>query len=390
MNSPLRIIFAVSVCLLSAGAPALAQENQVTAVPPQNEIVGPPQLQNFSLNGTVTRPSEEPAPVQRQPATQQQQRRAEAPPQQTESAAASRADRTSSSRAATPQPAQQRESTPSPAAPVTGDLFATPGTATTSTGAADSLPQQDPVLPPAPAESPGGIPMLPWIIAALALVGAAGWFFLRQRPRTGYATAGHSSMFELAAESEQELTPPPPPPVESKPESTGIVSSRLRPWLEIEFTPQRGVVDDEKAAVAFEISVLNSGSVPARDVLLEASLFNAGPMQDQQIRLFFQNPVAKGDKIPLIPPFKRITVNTAVFLARDQVKPIEIEGRTMFVPMIAFNALYGWSGGKGQTSASYLVGKKTSGEKLAPFRLDLGPRVFRNLEARTHELQLRK
>jgi len=230
--------------------------------------------------------------------------------------------------------------------------------------------------------------MLPWIIAALVLAGAAAWFFLRQRPRTSYAAAGHSSAFEAPEAVPQ--TAVRPAPVQPKAEPTGIVSSSLRPWLEIEFTPQRGVVDDAKAAVAFEVSVLNSGSVPARDIHLEASLFNAGPMQDQQIRLFFQNPVAKGDKIPVIPPFKRITVNTAVFLARDQVKPIEMEGRTLFVPMIAFNALYGWSGGKGQTSASYLVGKKTSGDKLAPFRLDLGPRVFRNLEARAHELQLRK
>ena len=386
MNSPLRIIVAVSVCLLAAGAPALAQENQVTAAPPQNEIVGPPQLRDFSLNGTVTRQAEQPAPVQRSPANQPPSR-AQAPAQQTESAAASRSQRPTESAPVRQEPQQVREASRQSSNPVT-DLLTSPDTALASGDGSAPLPQ-DSVAAPASAtmQSSGGLTMLPWIIAALALAGAAAWFFLRQRPRESYAAAGHSSMFELAAEPEQQATPSPQPP---KPESTGIVSSTLRPWLEIEFAPQRGVVDEEKAAVAFEVSVLNSGSVPARDVLLEASLFNAGPMQDQQIRLFFQNPVAKGDKIPVIPPFKRITVNTAVFLARDQVKPIEFEGRTMFVPMIAFNALYGWGGGKGQTSASYLVGKKTTGDKLAPFRLDLGPRVFRNLEAREHELRLRK
>lgn len=175
---------------------------------------------------------------------------------------------------------------------------------------------------------------------------------------------------------------PQPPP--------GIVSTRLRPWLEIEFKPQRAVVDDERAAVAFELSVFNSGNAPARDVLLEASLFNAGPMQDQQIRLFFDNPVGKGDRMPLIAPMQRITVNSAVFLLRDQVRPIEMEGRQFFVPMIAFNALYGWGRGSGQSSASYLVGKMAKdSDKLAPFRLDLGPRIFRNLDSREHELRLR-
>jgi hypothetical protein len=169
-----------------------------------------------------------------------------------------------------------------------------------------------------------------------------------------------------------------------------VVSTRLRPWLEIEFRPDRAVVDDVRAAVAFEIFVSNSGNVPARDVLLEASLFNAGAMQDQQIQLFFDNPVAKGDPIAVIPPGQRIKVDTAVFMARNQVQPIEIEGRPLFVPMIAFNAVYRWGGGEGQTSSSYLVGKETQGDKLAPFRLDLGPRIFRGLGAREHQLKLRR
>jgi hypothetical protein len=36
------------------------------------------------------------------------------------------------------------------------------------------------------------------------------------------------------------------------------------------------------------------------------------------------------------------------------------------------------------------VGKETTGEKLAPFRLDLGPRIFRGLAARMHSVALRK
>ena len=119
-------------------------------------------------------------------------------------------------------------------------------------------------------------------------------------------------------------------------------------------------------------------------------MFKAGPQQDQQIRLFFDNPVAKGDRIPLIPPLQKVAVSTAVFLQRDLVQPIEIEGRQLFVPLVAFNALYAWGSDKGQTSTSYLVGKVTKGEKLAPFRLDLGPRMFRNLAAREHQVRLRK
>ncbi len=154
--------------------------------------------------------------------------------------------------------------------------------------------------------------------------------------------------------------------------------------------PQRAVLDDQKAGIAFELSVFNAGSAPARDVLIQASMFNAGPMQDQQIQLFFDNPITQGDRIAAIGPMQRIKVETAVFLARDQVKPIEMENRTLFVPLVGFNILYGWATGSGQTSASFLVGRQTAGEKLAPFRVDLGPRVSRNLAAREHELQVRR
>ena len=109
-----------------------------------------------------------------------------------------------------------------------------------------------------------------------------------------------------------------------------------------------------------------------------------------QIQSFFDRPLGEGEPIPAIPPLQRISVRSAVVLPREQVQALEFEGRALFVPIIAFNALYEWGGGKGQTSASYLVGKQTDGEKLAPLRLDLGPRLFRNLVAREQELRLRK
>jgi len=61
---------------------------------------------------------------------------------------------------------------------------------------------------------------------------------------------------------------------------------------------------------------------------------------------------------------------------------LNIGGRQVFVPLIAFNTLYSWSTGEGQTSASYLLGRDTKSEKLAPFRLDHGAREFSGLGAR--------
>ena len=391
MKARLRTTVAALVCL-AAGSQALAQQTPSnTTAAAQNTVVGPSQLQNFSINGTVTKPATTP------PAEEPAQ-----PPQQRPGTASSPAPATTQTE--TQPRASQRRGGQVPAVETPRDrstdqaaevIAAPPPAVTQPPTVSDSIPaDQIPAGPPSDEPvSSNGISFLPWLIAALALAGGSAWFFLRRRPREGFAGAGSIELFDAPlapTPAPRVQTPPSAPASAPDPVPTGVVSTRLRPWLEIELNPDRGVVDDEKAAVAFELSVYNSGSVAARDVVLEATLFAAGPMQDQQIQLFFDNPVGKGDPIPVIPPMKRATVNTVVFIARDKVRPIKVEGRSLFVPVIAVNALYSWGRTRAQTSASYIVGKQTSGEKLAPFRLDLGRRIFRGLAAREHELKVRK
>jgi hypothetical protein len=125
-------------------------------------------------------------------------------------------------------------------------------------------------------------------------------------------------------------------------------------------------------------------------VLAEASLFNAGETQDREIGAFFANPVGQGERIAVIPPLKRISIRTQVVAPRLNMRAYELAGRQVFVPVIAFNALYSWSGGEGQTSVSYLLGRDTHGEKMGPFRLDLGPRIFRGVATRLLPVGVRK
>jgi hypothetical protein len=68
--------------------------------------------------------------------------------------------------------------------------------------------------------------------------------------------------------------------------------------------------------------------------VIEASLFNAGPLQDKEIGGFFEHPVAKGDRIPAIPPMRKVAVKSAVSLTRDQMRQFEVAGRRLFVPLI--------------------------------------------------------
>ena len=149
-------------------------------------------------------------------------------------------------------------------------------------------------------------------------------------------------------------------------------------------------LDAEKGTIEFDVVVYNSGSAPARDVLIEAALFNAGSDQDQVIGQFFERPAGPGDRIAAIPPLQRMEFRHSVKLPREQLRLFEVEGRVLFVPLVGFNAHYRWSGGDGQSSVSYVVGRNTDGEKMAPFLIGDGPKTYRGLGAREHTLRIRK
>ena len=389
--------------LAIAPSSALAQEAPPPSDTPAADSVGPRALQNFSLNGTVTHAADQPAPVQAAPPARKPRAQAETAAPAPTSALPAQASsepptpaprRTETASAATrpvprpqlaPQTAQQSPSTSSVTAALPAlDSSGTAGsTATAPAASATFAPDPAPVGTLAPEHR---FPVLPWLLAALALCLGAAFLFWRNRNREAFAGGPRVDAFVApapAAAPRRAPTPPPAPaPKPAAPANLGVVSTRIRPWLDIGFHPLRCVLDEERVTIELELELFNSGSAPARAVLAEASLFNAGPAQDQEIAAFFAAPVGEGERIVAIPPLKRIAMKTQVAVPRSQVQAYEIGGRQVFVPLIAFNALYSWSGGHGQTSASYLLGRDTNGEKMGPFRLDLGPRIFRGIAAR--------
>ena len=179
---------------------------------------------------------------------------------------------------------------------------------------------------------------------------------------------------------------PKPKPVS---DSGMIVSTSLKPSLNMSFVPERVMVTDAEALVQFEVVLNNHGAAPARDVLVEAILVTASAAQDQQIAGFFEQPNGEGDRIAISPPMGKVSLKSVVRLPLAQVNKFEMEGRVLFVPLVAFNLLFRGGGSNGQASASYLVGRgKPEDDKLGPIRLDFGARQFRDVVARLHSTGL--
>lgn len=400
---------AALVVAVGLSAPAAAQESQqpvdVTAAPPPNSnTVGPSQLRDFSLGGRPTRPTPAPSTTPTETA-----------PPPAASAQTPTGNRTEPVRAgsASAQPtadrSAQQESAPqdsTPAAAVAGPSRELPLDVVTPGNQADTasvaLPE---ALAPTPTESsvPENVSPWPWLAALFAALGAgAFWWWSRRRRESRYSDPGRVAF--AGAGAEVDTTPPPkaqprvvptpsqpmpsqPAPVAAskpKPKSDGLItSSALKPVLELRFAPDRMVITDREVIVQFDLVIANVGSASARNILVEGLLVCAGPTQDQEIAQFFRHPRGTGDRIPGIAAMDSLTLKSAVRLPIDSLNSFEAGGRTLFVPLVAFNILYGAT--DQQVSASFLVGRGKDGdEKLAPFRIDMGPRIFRGLSSRPH------
>ncbi|MFL6735204.1 MAG: hypothetical protein ACJ8EY_11000 [Sphingomicrobium sp.] len=408
------VAFTIAALMALTGGAAYAQtqpqsQPATSQQTPPADAVGPRELRDFSLPGTVTRPAETP-PSAEQPAPATSRPAPTPAPTPAPSRPATGAPTTSRDTSAQGAPAGPARSVTVQVQPEdeTGSAAASEAAAADSVSPGAPLQSQPPLLPaplpPAasmPAENDGSSSWL-WValLAAAAIGSAAVYLATRQRRQ---AVAGASRALETFVPAEPR-TPPEPPPApapapapqfagrsaSATPASPGLVSARLRPWIELEFTPLRCIVEPAKATIEFEVSVTNSGSAIARDLLIEAMMFNAGPAQDQEIAGFFANPFGKGDAVPALAPLKGMQFKSSVNLPVEQLRVFQVAGRQLIVPLIGFNALYRWGGGQGQTSRSYLVGREGEGEKMAPFRMDLGPRLFRNLGAREHHVHVRQ
>jgi hypothetical protein len=427
----MRAILRVERLLLAAGlgllaVPALAQTatapattNQpapTTAAPAanaqSNDAIGPRELQNFSLPGTATHP----APQQSVPTTTPSAAATKATPVQVSPSPARRV--VESRQPARPATPVSSKAAPFKQAPAAGAGSATaPETAPLPAPSSSVIaPAAEPPPAPVPLAPAHRLPILPWLIAALLLAAGTAFLLWRRRPRPALAAG---DQFDLLAAPEPEAEPAaaagvrwmpapkpeqpgptavPAPPPGSRPFAPqrpaaeaprGIVASRLRPALEIGVRPLRCLVEDGQVTLEFELDLFNAGTAPARAILAEASLLNASATQDQELAAFFSRPAAQGEPIEAIPPMKRMTMTSQVVAPRAAIQEYDLGGRRAFVPVIAFNALYEWSSGKGQTSAAYLVGRETKGEKLGPIRLDNGTSELRGLGARSLPVGIR-
>src|SRR3546814_1437029 len=83
------------------------------------------------------------------------------------------------------------------------------------------------------------------------------------------------------------------------------------------------------------------------------------------------------------------SVRAMSLLPKEAVNVGTVQGRPMFVPLVAINAVYHWDGGDGQTATSHVVGIAQPGAaKMQPFWLDAPPRMYDGVGEHAHAIAL--
>lgn len=394
-RASLRACLAASAAFAATAGAAQAQQAQPSPPPPTDGPRLPPSVGDFRLEPrrrivTQPRPAPQPqsAPDQAAPAAE--------PPAQRAADPRPRAD--------TPRPLPSAPRAPVPTAPAAGQAGrdaapAAPDNAPPATAlppAADlppasafpsepapaaAAPVPAPVTAPATSGLGDGPPL--WMILlgglALGLVGYTAFTRRRSVQRRALALAGGPALTAAPEPAAPRVPRPDPVP---------------RPWLDIELTPERTTADPEESAVEFEMRIHNKGGSTASGIKVQAKLFCSTPDQDKEIAAFHRKKPGEHRTlaIPDLAAGEELRIKGRVDIKRDQIKVLRVEGRLLFVPLIAVNAFYGWGNARsGQTSKSFLVGREQAdaAEKMAPFRMDLGPRVYRTVGQRPYAVERR-
>ncbi len=311
---------------------------------------------------------------------------------------------------ANPSPTPRRETPATSRTPSDSPAAAAP----TSPETPETQPQQQPgdiagpvaapVSVPAPAaddvpaaeagdSDSAGTPLWAWLLAALAAVGAAFWYWRRRTAGTNVDSvddprpipaaaprAAPAPATPVAPRRTPTPTPIPPAPNRDVPAASPLVTRatgerRAQVGVRLDIRSIRFAPDH--VAVGFALHLVNEGALPATGLMVRIALNQGSAMPEPVLGRFFDG--AGGSVLRddiMLASGGGEELSTEVMLPRAAVEPLMIAGKPMLVPVMAFDVTYHWDGegeAFGQNASSFVLGREqgaSGSEKLAPLALD--------------------
>ena len=224
----------------------------------------------------------------------------------------------------------------------------------------------------------------------LAAIVAAAWLFLRRRPE--------EEQQPFAEEQKSAPTPLPPTPQPKVPPAAPAAATAERPWIDLTLEVRSARLSLMGATIGYTLTLHNRGERSADDILIRTFMANADTNQQAQLQQFF----AGASGLPAhsaasLAPGQSHSLTGELRLLPDQIAPVQMGDRALLIPLVAFDAQYRWSDepdaapvGSGRTGRAFIIGQEKTppADRLAPFRVDQGPRQFRTPGSRATALEL--
>jgi hypothetical protein len=257
--------------------------------------------------------------------------------------------------------------------------------------------------PVAPAAAPAARAYWPWLAGGALLLAAIAFFALRRRrgdadeaeevyyeepayaaPEPSFvpAAAAVPMAAAVSARDDEDIEPVAPPEeihiAASEPADIEALAATSepeanRPWLEFLMRPLRAGTSRDNTIVEFELTVGNTGSVPARDVRISTWVVAAGEATEME-RMLIDPPADTHVEEMDIAAGEGARVDARIGLSKDGLNE-------SVLPVVHADARYTLAdGSEGRTHASFAVGVP-EGEELRPFLTDRSG-IRENVEAR--------
>jgi hypothetical protein len=261
-------------------------------------------------------------------------------------------------------------------------------------------PEPVPVEPAAPVDTTSAAPIWPWLAAGAALVLMLIAFLAFRRRRTQeeyYQEAAYAApTYETPAREAPVATSPAVAAAPLAAQAARVEEAEIsaasdrdvaalnagsapvgdRPWLEFLMRPVRAGTNGDEARVEFELTVGNTGSVPAREVRISTWMIAADQATEMERSLIEPPADAQRSEVD-IPAGDGARVEGAISVPTEGL-------RGKVLPVVVADARYRLpDGSEGRTSASFAVGLP-NGEGLEPFAIDLPSGLHDDVEARLH------
>ncbi|NML10931.1 hypothetical protein HHL08_12385 [Sphingobium sp. AR-3-1] len=305
------------------------------------------------------------------------------------------------------QPARAPETAPAattPTQPATNDAPANASAPVAPTPqplpapAANAVENPEPAAPTAPTTEDASPLSWPWIVGgALALAVLAAAFLLRRRRLTATPLAEPASEPAPVATPKASAAPAAPAdtvrvtPAAPATARTPAPQASDRPWLAMDLIVSQARYSLMGVTISYSLILHNRGDRPARDVLVRGLLGTGGAQQQALLNGFFTGE----DGLPLhsavsIASGETLQLAGELRLPPDQIVPVTMGQRSLLIPLAAFDAAYRWgpdedeATAQGRTARAFIVGQEQEppAQRLAPLRLDQGPRQYRRPAAR--------